>query len=67
MRSLQFRTMSELTIDVDPPLAANVGVPYRALPEGDPLVAWLDLMETMEALCPVWPLHEHRPGRDYRL
>ena len=67
MRSLQIRTMSELTIAVEAPLAANAGVSGRAVPEGDPFVAWLDLMEAMEALCPAWPPPDPRPGRDYRL
>lgn len=37
-----------------------------AAPE-DPIVAWLDLMEVVEALCPVWPERCVGRGGQYRL
>ena len=36
-------------------LVAEAGVPYASTPAGDPIVAWMDLMEAVEALCPKWP------------
>lgn len=51
----------------DAVLAASAGVSYRAEVEGDPVAAWLDLMEVVEALCPQWPVRNPIVGRDYRL
>lgn len=50
-----------------PLLVAEAGMPYTAPPQGDAIEAWLDLMETVEALCPRWPTPEPRIGQDYRL
>ena len=36
---------------------------YRLSELTDPFAAWLDLMETVEALCPQWP---ERPGMPYQ-
>lgn len=33
----------------------------------DPVAAWLDLMEVVEALCPEWPQRSVRAWRDFRL
>jgi hypothetical protein len=33
----------------------------------DPIAAWLDLMEVVEALCPQWPERSKGRGGDYRL
>lgn len=51
----------------DQPLADSAGVPYRAPPASSPIEAWIDLMKTVEALCPRWPEAELEVGRDYRL
>lgn len=37
--------------DQRPLMVAEAGVPYPVEPEGDGIAAWLDLMETVEALC----------------
>ncbi len=49
------------------PLAASAGVAYAPEGDGSPLDAWVDLMETVEALCPRWPERLLAVGRDYRL
>jgi len=36
-------------------------------PPQDPIAAWLDLMEVVEALCPEWPAREVMMNGDYRL
>lgn len=33
----------------------------------DPIAAWLDLMEVVEALCPQWPQRTPRQWTDFRL
>lgn len=33
----------------------------------DPIAAWLDLMEVVEALCPQWPQRSARALREFRL
>lgn len=53
--------------DREPLLVAEGGVPYTAIPDGDPIAAWLDLMETIEALCPEMPPPESKIWHDYRL
>lgn len=39
----------------EPLLVREAGVAYAPLPRPDPLVAWIELMEVVEALCPRWP------------
>ncbi len=48
-------------------LVADAGVPYRIVPTGDPIQAWMDLMEAVEVLCPKWPPQPATRGRNYRL
>ncbi len=36
-------------------------------PPQNPIAAWLDLMEVVEALCPEWPAREVVRGGIYRL
>ncbi|MBS0462060.1 MAG: hypothetical protein JSS41_06265 [Proteobacteria bacterium] len=48
------------------PLVADGGVPFRP-PPGDPIQAWLELMEVVEALCPVWPVATPAAEGGYRL
>ena len=50
-----------------PLLVANAGLPYSVRPQGDSIEAWLDLMETLEALCPQLPMQKMRVGTDFRL
>lgn len=33
----------------------------------DPIAAWLDLMDVVEALCPQWPQRSARAWREFRL
>ena len=48
--------------------ARDGGMPQTATePPQDPIAAWLDLMEVVEALCPVWPAREVMMNGDYRL
>lgn len=52
----------------EPLLVAEAGEAYRALPEGDPVAAWLDLLEAVEALAPASsPAPEPLVLRDCRL
>lgn len=41
------------------PLAGDVGVGFQPVARGD-LSDWVELMDLVEALCPVWP--ERRPA-----
>ena len=55
-------------VDVhEPLLVAEAGVPYCAVPEGDGINAWLDLMAVVEALCPVRVVPQPVILRDCRL
>ena len=49
------------------PLLAEGGMPYRVIPQGDPLEAFFDLMEVVEMLCPQWPPREPLRGTVFRL
>jgi hypothetical protein len=48
-------------------LAAEGGEPYRLREGADPIDAWIELMEAVEALCPEWPQREPWVGETYRL
>jgi hypothetical protein len=49
-------------------LVADGGLPSTLPPSADPIADFLDLMETVEALCPEWPAPEPPPlGWVYRL
>jgi len=50
-----------------PLLVAEAGVPYRPAESVDPFVAWMGLMEAVEALCPEWPVREVDEGGVYKL
>lgn len=52
----------------EPLLVAEGGAPYGVAPEGDPVAAWLDLVEAVEALNPE-PASAPKPPvrREYRL
>lgn len=50
-----------------PLLVAEGGVSYRRSIAADPLEAWMDLMEVVEALRPRWPQREVSVGRIYLL
>jgi hypothetical protein len=50
-----------------PWLVAEAGVPCPVEPEGEGIGAWLDLMETVEALCADLPPPEPRRWPDCRL
>jgi hypothetical protein len=41
--------------NAQPPFVAEGGVPYRMPDASDPVDAWIQLMEVIEALCPQWP------------
>lgn len=49
------------------PLVSEAGVRYRQSGAADPFVAWLELMEVVEALCPKWPERKPSFGKVYRL
>lgn len=49
------------------PFAASGGAEYVGSPGVSSVDAWMDLMETVEALCPRWPKRELSIGTDYRL
>ena len=41
--------------DPTPLLVANAGVAHAPALQRDPIDAWIELMEVVEALCPRWP------------
>ncbi len=46
-------------------LVGEAGESFHPAPYADPIAAWMELMEVVEALCPEWPAPEHmivRPG-----
>lgn len=51
---------SEAGVPFQPPLGSAAGV--------DPITEWLNLMEVVQMLCPVWPVRD-RPmlGKHWRL
>ncbi len=58
---------TELDLRTAQPLAKSAGVPYRPPATGSPIADWIDLMETVEALCLRWPEPDVEIGHDYRL
>ena len=48
------------------PLAEGGGVGFKPAARGD-LSDWVELMEVVEALCPVWPSRGRSVGTDFRL
>ena len=53
-------------------LAPEAGISFAPPPcterVSDPFVEWLDLMEVVQMLCPVWPVREQPlKGGDWRL
>lgn len=51
----------------NPPLVRDGGVPYAPLPQRDPFVAWIELMEVVEALCLRWPRRAVGSSGQFRL
>ena len=51
----------------DPVLVGEGALPYAPESSRDPLVAWIDLMEVVEALCPRWPERPPSIGRIFLL
>lgn len=49
------------------PFAAEAGLQYPEPPSGDPFLRFIDLMEVVELLCPVWPSRELAQSGDYRM
>lgn len=49
----------------DPLAGARVGP--SALPGKGDLADWVELMEAVEALCPVWPVAPAKMGGEYKL
>jgi hypothetical protein len=59
---------AEPELPVEPaPLAASAGEAHAPPVLAEPVDAWLDLMEVIEALCPRWPTRSLPTGTDYRL
>lgn len=50
----------------EPLLVAEGGVRYHGVPK-DPIAAWLDLMDTVEALASRGEVPRRAVGKDYRL
>lgn len=46
--------------EAKPLLVAEGGVGYVPPPQPDPIAAWVELMEVVEALCPRWPVRERK-------
>ena len=44
---------------VPAPLVREGGVQYMPSGERDPILAWVELMEVIEALCTRWPERRH--------
>jgi hypothetical protein len=40
-------------------MVSEGGLPYTPTHK-DPISAWIELMEVVEALCPRWPAREHK-------
>lgn len=49
------------------PLAASGGVAYARSLDREPISAWMDLMEVIEALSPRWPSRPVSHGEHYLL
>lgn len=43
---------------LSPVLVVEGGLAFQASGYADPIVAWMELMEVVEALCPQWPTRE---------
>ena len=50
----------------DHPLAAEAGIAYSRTGNTD-LSDWVELMEAVEALCPVWPPHRAVTRGEFKL
>ncbi|MEO8011861.1 MAG: hypothetical protein ABI650_09480 [Dokdonella sp.] len=50
--------------DPDSTRIAGGDVPVSTLPGKDDLSDWVDLMEAVEALCPVWPQRDVPRGSE---
>ena len=50
-----------------PPLTVVAGWDSVLPVPQDPIGAWLDLMEVVEALCPQWPAQAATRAREFRL
>jgi hypothetical protein len=67
MNSLPDPCQPEATPD-DAVLAREAGVPFQPPPSRDPIAEWMDLMEAVQALCPVWPVRtQPMRGNHWRL
>jgi hypothetical protein len=52
----------------EPILVRDGGASAHLQPAGDPVTAWIELMEVIEALCPRWPERTHViHGAEFRL
>ncbi len=52
----------------EPILVKDGGARTRLQPARDPVTAWIELMEVIEALCPRWPERTHiLRGTEFRL
>lgn len=55
--------MESVEADRPPVLVAEGGIASQASPHADPIAAWMDLMDVVEALCPRWPERKLSPPR----
>ena len=51
----------------NPPLVRDGGAPYTPSAQRDPFVAWMELMEVVEALCLRWPSRTLGSSGQFRL
>ena len=67
MKSLP-KSMAESPLGAqDAPFAASGGIAYERSSDGEPIAAWMDLMEFIEILCPRWPTRPLSSGSRYLL
>ena len=49
----------EVATDAGAVLVREAGVPYQPqLGQTDPIAEWINLMEVVQMLCPVWPVRD---------
>lgn len=60
MNSSRKSTATQADTGTAPVLVSEGGAAYHPQRSNDPMAAWMDLMEAVEALCPRWPARPQR-------
>lgn len=60
MNSSPKSTLANADNGAGPVLVSEAGAVWHPLRTDDPVAAWMDLMEAVEALCPSWPARPQR-------